>query len=1088
MKVFFVIAFGGLVIGTLACPVLWSQATGQINGTVKDQSGAVLPGVEISASQTETGVSRNSVSDETGLFVLPNLPIGPYKLDASLPGFRSYVQTGIVLQVNSNLLINVTLEVGQVSEQVEVQANAALVETRNVGVGQVIENERILELPLNGRQATDLIVLAGAAVQTGNSNTRSMQNIPAISVAGGLSLNTAFVLDGAVHNNAYDNLNLPLPFPDALQEFKVETSALAAQYGMYSGGAVSAVTRSGTNDLHGNLFEFVRNDLFNARNYFASQHGTLKRNQFGGTLGGKIVKNKLFFFGGYQGTTLRQDPSADIAFVPTAAMMSGDFTAIASAACTRGRAVSLGAPFVNNRIDPGLFSKSAVTIANKLPRSADPCGRVTFGRRVLTNESQVVGRVDYQLSEKHSLFGRYLATSFFQPDPFSLDQQVLDTIDPRFDNLAQSYAFGDTRLMGPNTVNTFRLAVNRISITRDSAKFFSAGDVGIDFYTYNPNYSVFNITGGFNIGSSPGGPGTNRTTAYAASNDFSFIRGAHQLALGATLAQWRVIFNSAAFGQGIFTFDGSLTGLGLADFITGKLSRIMQAAPNTNLMRQWYGGVYGADTWQVTRRLTVTSGVRWEPFLPQVVTNDVLTNFSEERYKAQIKSTVFKNAPFGFYYPGDPGFEGRSGMKRRLLAFAPRLGLAWDPGGNGRMSIRASYALAFDMPKGELYTTFIGPPWSNSTIVERPVGGLDNLWQGYPGGNPFPLRKIDADAVFPSYGNYFSILDNNKKPTRNLWSLGVQKQIVTDWLVSATYMGSEQYHLWSHKELNPAVFIPGGPCTLSNGVTYDPCSTAANANLRRRLPLAYPNVGGTTMSFLGQFEVGGGTQSYHGLLLSAQRRAARGVTVSGNYTLSHCIGDSNGTATPGNSSYKDPDNRRLDRGNCDSDRRHIFNLTAVAQTPRFASPTLRTVATGWRLSGLYRVSSGNWMTVVTGLDRQLSGQGTQRPNQVLDNAFGNKSLNNYLNPAAFAQPALGSLGNLGPRNIAAPKAWQFDMALSRVFRIGETQRLEARAEAFNVTNSLRPLNPNTTLSSNIFGQITSSSEPRIMQFALKYVF
>jgi hypothetical protein len=616
-------------------------------------------------------------------------------------------------------------------------------------------------------------------------------------------------------------------------------------------------------------------------------------------------------------------------------------------------------------------------------------------------------------------------------------------------------------------------------------------------YSYNPKMTVFNVTGGFTLGATTGGPGTNRTTSYALSDDFSFIRGKHQTTLGGNLTQWRIVFNSAAFGQGVFTFDSSVTGLGLADFLTGKLRQIMEAAPNTNLMRQWYEAAYATDVWQVTPRLTITSGLRWEPFLPQVVTNDVLANFSEERYKNRIKSTVFNNAPYGYLYPGDPGFNGRSGMKRRLLIFAPRLGLAWDPQGNGRTSIRASYALAYDMPKGELYTTFIGPPWSNSTIVNTPPGGLDNLWQGYPGGNPFPLKPIDTNAAFPSYGNYFSILDNDKKPTRNMWSLSAQRQIAADWLISATYIGSEQYHLWDDLELNPAIYIPGGPCKLSDGNTYNPCSTTGNINLRRRLALTYPNVGGTTMSFLSQFGVGGGTRSYHGLLLSAQRRAARGVTVGTNYTLSHCISDANGTATPGNTSFLDPNNRHFDRGRCNSDLRHIFNLTSVAETPQFGNPMLRRLGTGWRLSGLYRITSGAPMSVVTGVDRQLSGQGAaggnnaygqQRPVQVIGDPYGNGSVTNFLNPAAFVQPAIGTLGNMGPLNISGPKFWQLDMALSRVFALRETAKLEARFEAFNVTNSLRPMNPTLSLSSATFGQILAANDPRILQFALKYVF
>ncbi len=298
---------------------LWGQgSTAQISGTVKDTTGALLPGAEVRATQTETAIARSTVSNETGAYVLPNLPIGPYRLEVSLPGFRTFVQTGIVLEVNSNPVINATLDVGQQSQQIEVQANATLVETRTTGVGQTMEFRRILELPLNGRMVTELITLGGGAVDVPAyaSSPRSMQGQAAISVAGGLPSGVAYLLDGAMHNNPYDNLSLPLPFPDALQEFKVETGALSAAQGQHSGAQVNSVTKSGTNEFHGDLFEFVRNDLLNATEYFArvdpqtgnKVHSTLKRNQFGGTVGGPIVHGKLFFFGGYQGTTERYLP------------------------------------------------------------------------------------------------------------------------------------------------------------------------------------------------------------------------------------------------------------------------------------------------------------------------------------------------------------------------------------------------------------------------------------------------------------------------------------------------------------------------------------------------------------------------------------------------------------------------------------------------------------------------------------------------------------------------------------------------------------------------------------------------------------
>src|SRR2546423_5474246 len=266
------------------CGDVWAQATAQIAGSVRDQSGAVLPGAEVTVTQTETGAARAAVTNETGSYVLSNLPIGSYRLEASLAGFRSFVQTGIVLQVNGSPVINPVLEIGQVTEQVEVQANASLVETRSTAVGQVMENQRVMELPLNGRQVTDLITLSGAAVQINYHvvNKAIMGQDVDISVGGGLTSSVAYRLDGAVYNDPYSNNQLPLPFPDALQEFKVETSALSAQNGIASGASVSSVTKSGTNNFHGDLFEFVRNDLFNARNFFATSHNTLKRNQFGG--------------------------------------------------------------------------------------------------------------------------------------------------------------------------------------------------------------------------------------------------------------------------------------------------------------------------------------------------------------------------------------------------------------------------------------------------------------------------------------------------------------------------------------------------------------------------------------------------------------------------------------------------------------------------------------------------------------------------------------------------------------------------------------------------------------------------------------
>jgi hypothetical protein len=312
-------------------------------------------------------------------------------LEASLPGFRAFAQTGIELQVNSNPSINITLQVGQISETIEVQANAGMVETRSTGLGSVVENARILELPLVGRQVYELVAISGAAVQTGTATPLSRAaypGTPTFSIAGSVNGGNTVTLDGALHNDVASNTALPLPFPDALQEFKVETSSLPAQYGFHSGAALNAVTKSGTNEFHGSLFEFVRNYKFNSRSFFAAKQDFLKRNQFGGTIGGPLKENKLFVFGGYQGTITRQDPVGQRAFVPTPAMLNGDFTAFASAACRTTGATTLPAPFVNNKIDVSALSKAAVNLSKRLPAAQNECGLVELAIRSKATRSR----------------------------------------------------------------------------------------------------------------------------------------------------------------------------------------------------------------------------------------------------------------------------------------------------------------------------------------------------------------------------------------------------------------------------------------------------------------------------------------------------------------------------------------------------------------------------------------------------------------------------------------------------------------------------------------------------------------------------
>lgn len=1092
----------GVMYLALTGGVVWAQATAELNGQVTDESGAVLPGVTVTATQTNTGFMRAVVTEETGTWVMPNLPTGPYRLEVMLQGFRTYVQTGIVLQVGATPTIDAVLAVGGLEETVAVEAAAPLVDVRSAGISDVVDNERIVALPLQGRQVTDLIILAGAAVQTSTANSRSMQGGVGIAVAGGLSFGVAYTLDGAMHNSPQDNLNLPLPFPDALQEFSVATSGLSAQNGMHSGASVNAVTKSGTNSFHGNAFEFLRDRRFNATSPFAGigsdgrrKDDGLQRNQFGGTLGGPLARDKLFFFGGYQGTVLRQRPADRVANVPTAAMLAGDFTAFASPACNGGRQITLRQPFVNNRINPALFSPAAVNLANRLPATGDPCGDITYTQPDDRDEWQAVGRVDYQVTGNHSVFGRYMATSFVRPAALSQSNNVLTTTGGTgLDNLAQSAAFGDTVVLGSNTVHAIRVAFNRTAVNRGSPPFFQADDLGIKLFNYAANREMnVSVAGGFNISSGLDSSGVFETDGYQVSDDLTLVRGDHQLALGANVAYSRLNHLTNARSGGDFEFTGQFTGLGLADLLVGRVAIMEHGGPGYLPMGMWYLGLYAQDTWRATSRVTVNAGLRWEPYFGQQVLRDgAPSNFSLDNFRNNVTSSVFRNAPAGLIFRGDPGFPGgRTGLNTQWWNLSPRVGVAWDVTGDGRMAVRSSYGIAYDFQAGDYHNmTIRSAPFGNGQLLEDPPGGFDDPYR-HIGGDPHPIAT-NADTPFQPYGAFGTISPEINSPRVQSWNVTIERQLGTDWAVSASYLGSYSNHLWNTQQLNPGVFLGVGPCTLE-GVHYPVCTTSRNIGTRRLLSLSRENPEAARKIGVLDLYTDIGTQAYRGLKLTAQRRAASGVSLNGNYTWSRCFGDpinTTGSFLQEAAGYTDPNNPAHDRGYCDQDRTHLASATVGVQTPSFSGAALRAIASGWRVAGILTARSGARLNVITGGDNAFNGQTGQRVNQVSDDAYGG-TLTSYLKRTAFAQPAPGTLGNYVRNRLTGPAFWTIDAALSRVLTLGggSSQTLELRAEAFNLLNHFNWGNPVTNLRAGVFGRIRSQSgSPRIMQFGIKYGF
>jgi hypothetical protein len=1102
-----------------ACAAAWSQAvsTSQIKGTVQDSTGLAVPGAEVKVTQKETNLIRVATTDTDGSYVLANLPVGPYQLEVTKQGFSRFVQTGIILQVASNPTIDVSLTIGAVTESVRVEAAATMVETQSTGVGSVIDGRRVLDLPLVGRQVSDLIYMVGAAVPGGDANlvsTRTIQTTEvSVSVAGGLGSGASYVLDGAMHNDPYTNLNEPLPFPEALQEFKVETSALPAQYGMHSAAAVNAITKSGTNDWHGAAFEFVRNYEFNARNFFAQTRDTLKRNQYGGTFGGPIMKNKLFFFVGYQGTPTRQDAVQNSTeHLPTADMLAGDFTAATSATCNGGKAITLkdpatGQPFAPlNQIPVSRFSKPAINIASKLPSNLiiDQCGRVNYGAANIQDQRDSVGRVDYQLSSSHTLFARYIGTNLVQPAPFSSSGDNLLTTaafssvaGSGVDDLVQTLTLGDTYIISPNAVNSFRATLNRSGIARVGAQFFGPQDVGINIFSYLPKYTTLSVTGGFNIGGATDTDATYKTTTLQMGEDVSWVRGKHQISFGANIAHWNSNTYARVLAMGQLSFNGQATNFGLADFLTGSLFSLAQAPPNTLLVRQWYTGLYAQDTWKIRPRITLSYGLRWEPYFPMRFAQGLIYQFDQGRFNAGIKSSQFANAPAGLFYPGDPGFPDNTGMNKQWKDFAPRLGLAWDPKGDGKTSIRASYGIFYDLiPVQYHLNTETAPPFFVRNNLTSPAGGLADPYLGQPGGNPFPIT-LTANSPFPTFATFNTFDFNSHTTYVEQWNLSIQHQIAQDWLLSVSYLGSQMVHLFTETELNPAICNPGAICTT------------ATTNQRRKLVLQDPK-NGVSYGFVDKWD-DGGTGNYNGLLLSAQKRFSHGFTVGANYTWSHCISDvtnslPNGGAG-GSGIYIFGNNRRLDRGNCSTsavDHRYLASMTAVDEIPKFSAITnkwLDQIVSGWRVASSVSMASGSYYTVTTGQDNAFSGEGGQRPNLntgVSTSAIGTSCPTapcvSWLNPAAFTLPTSGTYGNLSTANLLGPGALNVNASLSRLFKVRERQVLELRADSQNLLNRANFANPGASMAATAnFGKITSTAPgqlgtPRIMQFAVKYTF
>jgi hypothetical protein len=1105
-------------------------AVAQLSGTVMDESRGALPGVEVTVTQTDTGMTRFAITDGRGGYLFTNLPVGPYKLSASLSGFSGFEQTGIVLAVGEARSVNITMRIGAVSETITVRADATLVETRDVGVGRVVSQEQIVSLPLNGRDANQLIVLAGAAVQvTGLTDNRQYPNAVSISVAGGTGNSTQYLVDGGSNNDPQNNTGNAMPFPDALQEFSVESGVRSARFGQSTGATVNAVTRSGTNTFHGSAFEFARHHRFNAIRFFErrengglGRNDGLKRSQAGGTFGGPIRRDKLFFFTGTQITNTRIAPLAQDQFVPTAEVRRGDFRRIMSAACRGGTARTLGFPFVNNQVDPALFHPISLRIMNMLPLpdpALDPngCGRYVLQIPNDSDEQQYIGRMDYQATDKHRFFGRLFYTKYLHAPLFDKNNPNLLMASGNGggnDARMATFAGGWDYVVSPTLLSATRVSLQHTSTLRIQAEGVPTwASLGVNTFQYTRGNGQDFLRNGTAGWSSNQLTGTFYVLTPSVSQDFDWIKGSHSLSFGGAWTRPHSDGDGTFQSNGQYTFSGLITsgtgnangGLNMADFVLGLPVSFSQGGSQINDQILHSVGLYVADVWRVNRNLTLNYGLRWEPYLSARDQNNFATAFIRENFVKGVKSTVYPNAPAGVVFPGDPGFpNNKANNFDELNQWAPRFGLVWDPEGDTRQTIRAGVGRFFDAPKLWQYAHhMLNPPYGNTTIAVPPAScpppnrngcaiNFADPWANTPGGDPLkainyprqgePVTLPPRNVSFPVQGDYVSMPVNVRPMRVTQWNLAYERQLPRRLMVDVTYMGSRTNNIWLGYQENPAIYIPGNCQAGQYGLTAPgPCSntSALNRQARALLTLLNPREG----AYYGVNNVAQtydeGKGRYQGLRLGLQKRLSDGWSLNANYTYSHCASEGEPSTDIGNTfpvPLIDPfSNPRPDastnEGPCVADRPHNFNLSAVLISPGLGGGFVKAVTRDWQVGLIYQARSGSPITPTTTGDFALTGLGQQRPllvpgvdpylpeDQRTFALTGGSQSMAWFNLAAFAPNTPGVWGDVPKGYLRGPGFWNVDAAFSRNIPVGDGKRIELRVEAFNLLDHVNWANP-----------------------------
>jgi hypothetical protein len=1083
------------------CSLAFSQGFGTIIGTVTDPSGALVASAKVTAVESATGASREAITNAAGEFVIPGLRPTTYTLTIEASGFNKYTQSNITLTADQSETVNIALTVGQANQVVTVEATAQQTDTYTSTLKEVVDSQRMVDLPLNGRNAANLTTLVPGAVLAPNGGadqgqTKTFPGAVEITTNGARQNMVAYNLDGADNVDRYTNVNNPFPFPDALQEFSVQTANYSAEYGGNAGAVVNVITKSGTNAIHGDFFGFIRNGDLNARNYFAKVADPLKRGQEGGTIGGPVKKNKTFFFAGYQFTSLRDVTNGLNKTVPTPAEEVGNFA---------GQATIYdpltGLPFPGNQIPIGRIDPASLGVMKYLPASTAASGIVFYSSPLHQNFNDVMGRFDHVFSDKDHASLRY-DWQLFTNKPVYTPTNILSYADGS-DIIAQNVLAQETHIFSPSLLNEFRVGFLRdASIRGPAPNVPSVRTFGVNIPYQPPANDVqsVNVSGFFSFGDNPFARFTRNNII--GNDEIRWVVGHHNLTIGFDLERRQVELDNGFNSPGLFTFTGQSnhtlsSGSAMADFIIGDLYQFQQAQGQFENANAWMSGYFIHDDWKVSKRFTVNLGLRWEPYFPYHEVDGRVEGFSIPNYQAGIHSTVYPNAPPGLLFRGDPGFP-TNGTGNNFKDWGPRAGFAYDVFGDGKTSLRGGAGVFYDSATNGIFNNNMvdEAPFAQQILLTNPPGPFSNPLAGesqyasvFPAAFPVPKNVVLPGPVAVTTFNLAGNLAF-KVPVVYSWNLTLEHQFGDQWLGRLAYVGSHSTHLSLQQYLNPSIYIPGSSLSEQQRVLFP----------------GYSN----NMELLDE----SGNSHYDSLQLTMQKRFSHGVSVLANYTWQHSIDDvppSSGSTGAGATGGAGPlpipwyasGNKQLDYGTSDFNRQHVFVVSYLwdIPAPRTSNKLVKGVLGNWELTGIVTAETGLAFTVFSGKDISQTGLNQDRGVYLGGNPLGGVACKtapcvNYINPAAFGQPAAGSVGNVGKGALTGPGLFDWDMGLFKNIPIKERWRVQLRGEFFNTfnhSNFTTPASggsnyPTFTLSSSTFGTITSANDPRIIQLALKVTF